>query len=101
MESRGHGQLTSAAAGLNACICRQRDIAVAGQHAGPKAAHAGDGRIGEQDGKDRLGVDGARRDPQNSGYGGIKPVAVARRPGRQDAVDLWCDCKKYSSRDIS
>ncbi|TJV44586.1 MAG: 2-phosphosulfolactate phosphatase [Mesorhizobium sp.] len=30
MESCGHGQLTSAAAGLNACICRQREIALVG-----------------------------------------------------------------------
>ena len=30
MESRGRGQLTSAAAGLNAFICRQREIASAG-----------------------------------------------------------------------
>lgn len=59
---------------------------VADQHAGPKAAHAGDGRVGEQDGEDRLGVDGARRNLRNSGYGGIKArrgrEAVRRQEGQ-------------------
>lgn len=32
-----------------------------------------------------LGADGARRDLQNSGYGGIKLIAVARRSGRQES----------------
>ena len=49
---------------------------LAGAHARQEAAHAGHGRAGQQDGEDRLGADGARRDSTE-----LRPWRRERRRG--------------------
>ena len=57
---------------------------VPGSHAGQEAAHAGDGGAGQQDGEDRLGADGARRNLQSSGRGGVTTVAARGGQGGKE-----------------
>ena len=58
---------------------------MAGWPAGPKAAHAGHGRSGQQDSTNRLGAHGARRLLQGSGSGGLIRQSLRRQ--RRQKVD--------------
>lgn len=66
-----------------ACPCRCPTGHMAGRDADAQAADAGAGGAGEQDGADRLGLDGSGRRLPVSGRGGISPPSVARGSERK------------------
>ncbi len=71
------------------CCCQPRlptgraRWVMARAHAGPKAAHAGDGGIGQQNGSDCLGLVGQGRGLSSSGRGGVSHPRLRGRRGRR------------------